>query len=210
MAATLLERTTAALTVNGFKVYQAVDAEHAAEIILGEIVPEVAPETVSYGDSMTLHATGVLDVFRHDPDITFLDTFESGVAREDILERRRHALLADLFLTGTNAVTADGALVNLDMVGNRVAGLVYGPRHVVVVVGTNKIVEDEAAARTRIREIAAPQNAQRHDAKTPCAKTGKCMDCKSPDRICNVWTISAKSWPRRRIKVILIDQPLGL
>ena len=206
----MIDKAVAALTQNGFEVFEAVDASHAAEIILTEIVPEVAPEVVSFGDSMTLHETGVLDVFRSDPDMHFIDTFEKGVERAEILERRRHALLSDIFFSGTNAVTADGQLINLDMVGNRVAGLVYGPRYVVITVGTNKIVEDEAVARKRIREIAAPQNAKRHGSKTPCAKTGKCMDCKSPERICNIWTISAKCWPKNRIKVILIDQNLGL
>lgn len=205
-----MEKAAEALAANGFEVHQALDVEHAAEIILTEIVPEAAPESVSYGDSMTLHETGVLDVFRSDPGIAFIETFEPGVAREEILERRRHALLTDIFFTGTNAVTMDGALVNLDMVGNRVAGLAYGPRHVVALVGSNKIVADEKAARKRIREIAAPLNAKRHGSNTPCARTGECRDCKSPDRICSIWTISAKSWPKNRIKVILIDQALGL
>ena len=159
---------------------------------------------------MTLMETGVLDAFRADPSVNFIDTFEQGVDRSEIIERRRQALLSDLFLTGSNAVTQNGKLVNLDMVGNRVAGIVFGPRHVVITVGVNKIVPDANAAVRRIREVAAPKNALRHDKKTPCAKTGRCMDCKSPDRICNVWTITDKSWPKGRIKVVLINQELGL
>ena len=202
--------TLAALTFNGFNVYQAADASHAAEIILSEIVPVVAPSVVSYGDSMSVAATGVLDVFRHDPDIEFIDTFEEGVDRGEIMERRRRALLSDLFFTGTNALTENGKLVNLDMVGNRVAGLIFGPRQVVVVTGTNKIVPDANAAVRRIREVAAPQNVARHGKRTPCAKTGRCMECKSPDRICNVWTITDKCWPKGRIHVVLVDEALGL
>jgi len=206
----LIDETFAALETNRFKPYLADDTSHAAEIILTEIIPEIAPEVVSFGDSMTLIETGVLDTFRHDPSIGFIDTFEAGVDRATIIQRRREALLSDLFLTGSNALTSDGKLVNLDMVGNRVAGLVFGPTHVIVTIGTNKIVPDVNAAVKRIREVSAPLNAQRHNSKTPCAKTGKCMRCKSPDRICNVWTITEKSWPAERIRVVLIDQELGL
>lgn len=206
----LIEQTLECLAINKFTPYLAEDTSHAAEIILTEIIPEIAPEIVSFGDSMTLLKTGVLDTFRNDSTINFIDTFEDGVDRATIIQRRREALLSDLFLTGTNALTADGKLVNLDMVGNRVAGIVFGPEHVVITVGANKIVPDINAAVKRIREVAAPLNAQRHNSKTPCAKTGKCMHCKSPDRICNVWTITEKSWPAGRIRVVLINKDLGL
>ncbi|QJB55836.1 lactate utilization protein [Pseudodesulfovibrio sp. zrk46] len=206
----LIEQTLASLETNNFLPYLADDTEHAAEIILAEIIPDIFPEVVSYGDSMTLMETGVLDTFRADPAIRFIDTFEKGVDRPTIIQRRREALLSDLFLTGTNALTADGKLVNLDMVGNRVGGIVFGPTNVIITVGANKIVPDVNAAVKRIREVAAPLNAQRHNSKTPCAKTGKCMQCKSPDRICNVWTITEKSWPKHRIRVVLINQELGL
>lgn len=206
----LIDQTLDSLETNNFTPYLAADSSHAAEIILTEIIPEIHPEVVSFGDSMTLMETGVLDTFRHDPSINFIDTFEKGVDRPTIIQRRREALLSDLFLTGSNALTTDGKLVNLDMVGNRVAGLVFGPEHVIITVGVNKIVPDVNAAVKRIREVAAPLNAQRHNAKTPCAKTGKCMQCKSPDRICNVWTITEKSWPKGRIRVVLIEQDLGL
>jgi len=205
-----IEETIAALETNKFTPYLAEDTSHAAEIILTEIIPEIAPEVVSFGDSMTLMETGVLDAFRHDPTISFIDTFEEGVDRPTIIQRRREALLSDLFLTGSNALTTDGKLVNLDMVGNRIAGLVFGPTDVIVTIGTNKIVPNVNSGVKRIREVAAPLNAQRHNAKTPCAKTGKCMRCKSPDRICNVWSITEKSWPAGRIRVVLIDQELGL
>ncbi|MBC17329.1 MAG: lactate utilization protein [Desulfovibrio sp.] len=205
-----IEQTLAALETNRFLPYLADDTSHAAEIILSEIIPELAPGVVSYGDSMTLMETGVLETFKHDPAIRFIDTFEPGVDRATILQRRREALLADLFLTGTNALTMDGKLVNLDMVGNRVAGLVFGPTDVIVTVGTNKIVKNTDEAVKRIREQAAPLNAKRHNTATPCAKTGKCQQCKSPERICNVWTITEKSWPEGRIRVVLIDQELGL
>ena len=210
MQADPVQETVSALTVNGFEVHRATTPSHAADIILTRIVPEVTPEIVSFGDSMTLLETGVLESFRADPAIRFIDTFEKGVDRAEIIERRRQALLSDLFLTGSNAVTQNGKLVNLDMVGNRVGGIVFGPRHVIITAGVNKIVPDANAAFRRIREVAAPKNALRHGQKTPCIKTGRCMDCKSPDRICNIWTITDKCWPKGRIKVVLIDQELGL
>ena len=126
------------------------------------------------------------------------------------MERRRKAILADLFFTGTNALVKSGMLVNLDMIGNRVGGITFGPKYVVIMVGRNKIVQNLDEAMKRIKNIAAPQNANRHSQKTPCVKTSYCVDCKSPDRICNIWTIHEKSYPKGRIKVILINRDLGL
>ena len=119
-------------------------------------------------------------------------------------------MLVDLFFTGTNAVTESGMLVNLDMIGNRVGGITYGPEYVILMVGRNKIVSTLEDAMYRIKNYAAPANSMRHGKKTPCTKTSYCMDCKSPDRICNVWTIHEKSHPKGRIKVILINRELGL
>jgi hypothetical protein len=159
---------------------------------------------------MTLYETGILEFFKTDPAIDLIETFDETVSREEIIERRRKALLTDLFFSGTNAVVETGVLVNLDMVGNRVGGIVFGPRWVVILVGRNKIVSDLEQAMARIKDLAAPANAIRHEQKTPCVKTAYCMDCSSPARICNIWTIHEKSYPKGRIKVILINEDLGL
>ncbi|OEU70604.1 MAG: lactate utilization protein B/C [Desulfovibrio sp. S3730MH75] len=213
MTNALIEQTIESLKKNKFNVFIADGTQDAKAIILNDILPSIAPGLVSYGDSMTLHATGILDDMRSRAGSNgweFLDTFEKGVEREEILERRRQALLADIFFTGTNALTSHGQLVNLDMIGNRVGGIVWGPHHVVLTIGTNKIVEGLDQAMARIREKAAPLNAKRHGSKTPCAKTGECMDCKSPDRICNVWAITEKSCPVGRISVVLLKGDYGL
>ena len=126
------------------------------------------------------------------------------------MELRRKSLLADLFITGSNAVTEGGILVNLDMTGNRACAINFGPKHVVILVGRNKIVSELEDAMVRIRNYAAPANAMRLEKKTPCVKTSYCEDCNSPERICNVWTITEKSFPRGRIRVVLINQDLGL
>lgn len=209
----MIERTMESLKKNGFRVYFAENASEARETILRDILPGIGPGVVSYGGSMTLQETHVLDDFRNlagKDGWEFLDPFEKGVDRAEILERRRQALLSDLFLTGTNAVTADGQLVNLDKIGNRVGAIVWGPRHVILTVGVNKIVKGLDQARERIREHAAPLNAKKLGCKTPCVKTGICMDCSSPDRICNVWTVTEKSWPEGRISIVFIRENLGL
>jgi L-lactate utilization protein LutB len=184
-----------ALEQNNFGAFIAQTPAEAGRIVIDQILPEIDVKSVSWGDSLTLYETGV---------------FDANVSRQEIIERRRNALLTDLFFTGTNAVLESGALVNLDMVGNRVGAIVFGPRCVVIMVGRNKIVSDLEQAMDRIKNLAAPANAIRHEQKTPCVKTSYCMDCNSPARICNIWTIHEKSYPKGRIKVILINQDLGL
>ena len=106
-------------------------------------------------------------------------------------------------------MTETGQLVNLDMIGNRVGALTFGPKNVIILVGRNKIVPDLDEAMFRIKNYAAPVNTMRLDKKTPCAKTSFCGDCKSPDRICNTWTITEKSFPKKRVIIILINKDLG-
>ena len=206
-----LEKCAEALSSNNFSVHIADRVSDAEEIFRQEIISGIRVASASWGDSMSLKQSGILEYLKSLPEVDFIDTFEPGIPREEILERRRQALLVDLFLTGSNAVTEDGCLVNLDMVGNRVGGLTFGPHHVVLVVGRNKIVEDVEAGMDRIRRFAAPMNAIRHEGwKTPCVKTSYCMDCQSPQRICNTWTITQKSYPKGRIRVILVNEDLGL
>ncbi len=206
-----LDRCAEALAANNFAVYRAETPEAAKGIILGEIMPQITVRSASWGDSLTMRATGIIETLRDNPHVELIETFIPGVPREELMENRRRALLCDLFFTGSNAITEDGKLVNLDMVGNRTAAITFGPRHVVLCVGRNKLVANTVMAMERVKNYAAPINAIRHIGhKTPCVKTGRCMDCKSPDRICNAWTITEKSWPRHRIRVILINRDLGL
>ncbi len=200
-----------ALEKNNFEVFLAETPADANRVILNEILPGISYSSVSWGDSMTLQATKVLDKIAEKDGIQLIRTFEPGIPRKEIIERRRQALLVDLFFTGSNALTESGKLVNLDMVGNRVAGITFGPRHVIITVGRNKIVSEVEEAVHRIKNYAAPLNAIRHPAfKTPCMKTSYCSDCSSPDRICNTWVITEKSYPKGRIKVVIINQDLGL
>lgn len=200
-----------ALTQNRFEAHVAADCDEARKIVLETILPQIQFKRVSWGDSMTFYATGVLDALRQMPDLEIIATFDPAATREEIMARRRQALLSDLFFTGSNAVTEAGQLVNLDMIGNRVGGITFGPLHVVLFIGRNKIAPDLEQAMQRVKQLAAPANAIRHPRlKTPCQQTGCCMDCRSPDRICNTWSITEKCFPKGRIKVVLINQDLGL
>ena len=205
-----LQQLQVNLEDNNFQAHIAADRQEAKKLILERLVPEIAPKTVSYGGSMTLHAVEFLDSLDKKPDISLLRPDAPGISVEEKIERRRQGLLTDLYFTGTNAVTEAGQLVNLDMIGNRVGALTFGPKKVIVLVGRNKIVPDLETAMYRIKDYASPTNAMRLDCKTPCVKTSECADCKSPGRICNTWTISEKSFPKSRVIVILINEDLGL
>jgi L-lactate utilization protein LutB len=199
-----------ALEGNNFEVHAAADPAAAHRIVMENILPASGARSIGWGSSLTVVGTGLAQSIRARTDLVMIDTLDKQVPFEELMERRRQSLLVDLYVTGANAVTEDGQLVNLDMLGNRVAALTFGPRHVVVIVGRNKIVPSVDEAMFRVKNIAAPANAMRLDKKTPCVKTSYCEECKSPDRICNTWTITEKSYPKGRVKVVLVNQDLGL
>ena len=197
------------LEKNNFTVYAAATKDEARRIVLEDILPDLNPRRISWGGSLTVVQTGLYQTLKDRSDLEVLDTFDRSLSPAESYELRRQSLLVDLFITGTNAVTESGKLVNLDMIGNRVGAITFGPKNVVILVGRNKIVADLNDAMFRIKDYSAPVNTMRLDKKTPCAKTSICEDCKSPDRICNAWTIIEKSYPPGRIKIVLVDQSLG-
>lgn len=198
------------LEENNFQCFLAKDALEARDIVLNDILPKIRPTSISWGGSATFKDTGLYDALKENRDMEVLNTFDKSKGPDATLEIRRRALLSDLFITGTNAITEQGFLVNLDMIGNRVGAIVFGPKNVLILCGRNKIVGDVDDAMDRIKDYSAPANAMRLKKKTPCVKTAYCHDCQSPDRICNVWTITEKSFPKGRIIVGLINQDLGL
>ena len=204
-----LESVKENLEKNRFKVFIAPNAKAAKEIAINDIIPELDIKTVSWGGSMSFVATGLFHELKDNPDLEVLNTFNQKLTPEQMLELRRQSLMVDLFITGTNAVTQDGHLVNLDMVGNRVAAIMWGPKNVLLIIGRNKICEDLEEAMLRIKNYAAVVNTMNLDKKTPCVKTGTCQDCSSPERICNYWTITEKSFIKERIKIILVNEDLG-
>ncbi len=206
-----LEEVRNALEKNNFEAFIAKDTDTAKSIVENNIIAGITPRSISWGGSMTFMASGIYDSLKNSKDYEIIDTYDrQRYTPEEVAERRRQALLTDLFITGTNAITEAGHLVNLDMLGNRVGAITYGPRNVIILAGRNKIVADLDDAMFRIKNYAAPINAMRLEMKTPCVKSGRCADCKSPGRICNTWTITEKSFPKGRIKVVLINQDLGI
>jgi len=204
-----LKEVRTALEGNNFEAHVVADVDEARRLVLDDILPKTEARSVSWGGSITLMASGLVDALKGRSDLEVLDTFDRSLPVEEMRELRRRALLVDLFLTGTNAVTEGGQLVNLDGAGNRVAAITFGPRHVVILVGRNKVVPGMEEGMLRIKNYAAPVNAMRLDRKTPCVKTGSCEECQSPERICNSWAITEKSFPKGRIKVILINDDIG-
>jgi len=196
-----LNHTIKKLESNSFSVYRVKDIEDSKKVFK-DIYDTIKPESVSYGDSETFFLTD-LRVWLKKKDIDYIDTFETGISTREKIHRMRMALTVDLFITGSNAVTQDGHLVNLDMIG----GIKFDPKHVVIFVGASKIKSDLQEAMNFIRNTLGPENAKRHDGvKTPCKVIGKCMNCNSPSRICNQWLITEKSYPVNRIKIILIEE----
>ena len=198
------------LEANNFEVFIADDPSHAKTLVLETIIPQLNPQSISWGGSMTFVASGLYKTLKDSKEMKVVDAIDLSLSKSELMERKRASLMVDLFITGTNAITEEGQLVNLDMIGNRVGALTFGPKHVIVLVGRNKIVPDIEDAMARIKDFAAPANAMRLDKKTPCAKTAFCQECSSPDRICNTWTITEKSFPKHRIKIVLIDDVMGL
>ncbi len=194
---------------NNFDAYVADSLEDVKRIVLNDIIPGMNAKSVSWGGSVTFVETKLYAALKDSEELDVLDAYDKSFTPEEALERRRQSLLTDLYITGTNAITEDGELVNLDMIGNRVAAITFGPKNVIILIGRNKITVDTHDAMVRVKNYAAPVNTMRLDKKTPCAATSFCQDCKSPERICNSWVITEKSFPKGRIKVVLINDDLG-
>jgi L-lactate utilization protein LutB len=203
-----INKTLTSLKNSGFTAYYAKDSEEAIEKILS-MVPE--DSFVGLGGSVTLREMKIpkLLMERGNQIADHWKAREEGASSEEVLEIRRKHINSDVFITSTNAITETGTLVNIDGGGQRVAATIFGPKHVIVVTGINKIVRDLEEALWRARNIAAPINAKRLNKKTPCVETGKCEDCDSPERICNVTTIMQRKPSATNITVILVGEKLG-
>ena len=170
-----------------------------------ELIPEGS--SVTWGGSVTLSETGILEAVKNGP-YRCIDR-SAAKTPEEARALYGQIVCADYFLTSTNAFTADGELVNIDGNGNRVACLIAGPAHVIVVTGMNKLAANVREAVSRVRTAAAPPNCVRLNLKTPCASQGLCKDCQSPDSICCQTVIARRSRIPGRITVILVGEELG-
>ena len=181
--------------------YYAATKEEALKKAL-EIIPEGS--SVTMGGAMSAHEIGLVEAVKNG-NYNFID--------RDAATDKRAAMLAaydaDVFLSSANAMTEDGVIVNIDGNSNRVSAIAQGPKKVLFIVGMNKICDDIDGAMKRARNVAAPINAQRFGLNTPCAKTGSCMNCKSPDTICCQFLITRFSRHEGRIHVILVNDNLG-
>lgn len=192
-----------ALKSRHFDAYYCPDRAAAAQLIQ-QLIPQ--DDTVAWGGSMTIEALGLVDWVRANRRVIDRD---KAATREEKLELMRQSLLCDTYLMSSNAVSADGQLVNIDANGNRVAALTFGPKQVIVAVGMNKVVPTLEEAVSRARNTAAPVNVARFGLQTPCAAQGLCADCKSPQSICCSFVRTRLCNVAGRIKVVLIGEDLG-
>lgn len=165
-------------------------------------------DTIGFGGSLTL---AIMNLKEGLPGKTFFDHAAPGLTPEESIAMRRRQLTCDLFLSGTNALTIDGRLVNIDGRGNRVGAMIFGPKRCIIVAGRNKLVEGGVKeALLRLKAEACPPNAYRVESATPCAKTGFCADCNSPERICRITTVLDRQPNYSAITVLVVNEDLGL
>lgn len=194
-----------ALEKRNMTAYYCENIEACRQKVL-ELVP--AGSVISWGGSMTIHECGVPQALKDRGDCEVLDR-SLYTTPEQQKEFAVKTFQSDYFLMSTNAITLDGELINIDGYGNRVASLIYGPEHVIIIAGMNKVVPDVKQGFDRVRNIASPPNTIRLSKDTPCAKTGKCGNCMSPDCICNQIVVTRRSRDKQRIIVILVNDNLG-
>ena len=198
------EKIIAGLNSRNMAGYYAESKEEALAKAL-ELIPEGS--SIAWGGTMSGGEIGLKDAVCQGNYHTY--NRDAAATPE---EKRKIELITydcDFFLTSANAITEDGVIVNIDGYANRVSAIAAGPRNVLMIVGMNKVVKDVENAVSRARNEAAPINAQRFNLNTPCAKTGACFDCKSPDTICCQFLITRFSKAPQRIKVILVNDELG-
>lgn len=202
---TLLEKTINSLKKNRIA---SVIFESGNDVLeyLDSIIEDTA--IVGVGDSVTLETIGIYDYLKN-RNIVYLDKYDKTLGKLEKRELYLKNFNSDYFLSSANAISSDGKIYNMDGNGSRVAPIIYGPKKVFLVCGTNKIVETEEQAFERIKAVAAPLDAKRLNKKTPCAITGKCSDCKSPDRICNYYSVIQGQFDGGRISVVFIQEQLG-
>ena len=168
-------------------------------------IPEGA--SVGWGGALSAQQIGLMDAVRAGNYRSIdRDLCETAEQRE---QAAKDCMFADVFLTGANALSMDGEMVNIDGNGNRVSAIIYGPKTVLVIAGMNKVVDTLDDAITRARTVAAPMNQQRFQLNNPCSVTGRCADCKSETCICNHFVITRHCRPVGRIKFIIVGEVLG-
>jgi len=193
-----------ALRKNGFAAEYLPGQAQVRERVLRECDKA---KSIGFGGSLSVAELGIYDALAGAGKVLF---DHGRVPKAEKAAARLGQLTCDLFLTGTNAVTLTGCLVNLDMNGNRTNAMTFGPKKILIVAGGQKVVADVQEGIRRIKATAAPRNTKRLKLNTPCATSGFCEDCDSPQRICRVYSIIERRPPNSDITVILCGEPLGL
>jgi L-lactate utilization protein LutB len=178
--------------------------EDASKRILN-IVPESS--TVGIGHSATLQRMNITKPLIKRGNIVY--DKETTEDKQKCILLKKKALTADWYITGSNAVSADGHIVNVDHSGNRIAAITFGPEYVIIVVGINKIVDTLDEAIKRVKNVACPMNARRAGFNPPCVKLNKCVDCVSPERVCNTLSIIEGQADKNRMKIFIVNEELG-
>lgn len=201
----VVDTTLEALKKNGFEALAFSSREEAGKYIM-DLATDC--QTVGVAGTHTVRMLGVLPKLEQ-AGKTIYDQWKLKLGTPEEVQCRKDQSRADMFLSSVNALTMTGQIVNRDGCGNRINAMTFGPGKVVLVVGRNKIVPDLDAAIARIEEVAAPIRAMSLNRKTPCVKTGYCMDCDSPERICRITSIIHKKPMMTNIAVLIIDEDLG-
>ncbi|MEA4847598.1 MAG: lactate utilization protein [Clostridiaceae bacterium] len=198
-----VKKTMDSLEKHNMKTAYFDDPAAAVDYLMGNIKSEA---TVGIGGSMTVKSLGIPEKLIERGNKVYFHWLES--TPEGMDHARDKAEKTDVYLSSTNAITEDGKLVNIDGLGNRVASMIFGPKKVYVLCGVNKITKDLDAALKRVKENTY-KNARRLNLDTPCAHTGKCNDCNSPQRMCSITTIIERRPYKTEFEVIIIGQELG-
>jgi hypothetical protein len=205
----MIEKTIANLNKHNIKAVFIPTKDGLTELLAAYIKDGAI---VSFGGSVTLSQTGMLDYLRNlekQGKICLLDRYREGLTADDIHQVFLDSFNADIYFASSNAVTEDGFLFNADGNGNRVAAMIFGPKKVILIVGYNKIVPDLASANQRLRTKAAPPNAQRLGLNTPCAQKGECRDCSSPSRMCCTYVTFGYQRDKEHLTVVIIGEEYG-
>jgi len=201
-----IQKTIEALRKKGFKAFSFATMEEAKQKIKSVIGKS---ESVGTGGSMTLKDSGILEELQKRGNEMITTTLIKTDTQEQAIEIRKKAMSADWFMTSSNAVTIQGDLVNIDGMGNRVAGMIFGPDRVLVLAGKNKLTKDPMDAVVRIKREVCGKNARRLNRDLPCAADDRCHNCDSPDRMCNVTTRMERPPSGKEVFVFIVDEEWG-
>ncbi|MCF8094342.1 MAG: lactate utilization protein [Desulfobacteraceae bacterium] len=174
-----------------------------------EFAAELAKDynSFGFGGSATARALDLPEALKQQGK-TVYDHWDPQPEESDLTLRLKQGR-CDCFICSANAISATGEIINVDGVGNRTNAMTFGCPNVIIIAGMNKVTRDLDSALRRVKEVAGPLRARSLNMNTPCAETGICTDCNSPQRICRITTILHRKPMMTDVTVVLINQSLG-